>query len=66
MTYTLFKEFSIYHDDGWLYKFTDQDDGIVEISYHECKNGTKIQLGNSFHIRKDCIENFISVLNELK
>jgi hypothetical protein len=58
MTYTITKEIRIVHkQDGWEYVFTTDEYGTVSV---EGDNGLGI------HIPKDCIQNFIRVLEQLK
>jgi hypothetical protein len=67
MTYQITKEINIHHEeDGWFYQFNTDEYGTVEVSYYELRDGKETQVGKSFHIPKDCIETFISVLQELK
>jgi hypothetical protein len=58
MTYTIIKEIRIVHkQDGWEYVFTTDEYGTVSV---EGDNGVGI------HIPKDCIQNFIDALEQLK
>ena len=59
MTYTTTKHIKIEHDeDGWSFDFTADECGTVSI---EDGNGPGYQ---TIHIPKDCLESFISVLEE--
>ena len=68
MTYQITKQINIHHqDDGWFYQLNTTDEyGMVKVSYYELHDGKETQVGKSFHIPKDCIETFISVLQQLK
>jgi hypothetical protein len=61
MTYSITKEIRIRNDeDGWEYIFTTDEYGTVSI---QDSNGPAFQV---YHIPKDCIQNFIDVLEQLK
>ena len=67
MTYQITKEINIYpQDNGWFYQLNTDEYGTVEVSYYELCDGKETQVGKSFYIPKDCIETFISVLQQLK
>jgi hypothetical protein len=66
MNYSITKEFRIHHEDGWFYQFTDDGDGCIEVEYYEVIDGAETQEGSSFSIPKDCISQFINVLEQLK
>ena len=58
MTYTITKSICLHNkEDGWKYVFTTDEYGTVSV---EDDNGLGI------HIPKDCIQNFIRVLEQLK
>ena len=67
MTYSITKEFRIHHEeDSWFYKFTDDGEGCIEISYYEVFENTETKEGSSFSIEKKCISQFINVLEQLR
>ena len=66
MIYQVTKEFRIHHEDGWFYTFTDDGEGCIEVEYYEVIGGVETKQGSSFSIPKDCIANFINVLEQLK
>ena len=66
MTYQITRELRIHHEDGWFYQFTDDGEGLVEINQYTSHGIEETKTGETFHIPKDCIETFISVLQELK
>lgn len=66
MTYSIIKKFRIFHEDGWFYQFTDDGEGCIEVEYYELIANTETKKGTSFHIPKDCIQNFIDTLEQLK
>jgi hypothetical protein len=58
MTYTITKEIRIVHkQDGWQFVFTTDEYGTVSVGGDD---------GVGIHIPKDCIQNFIRVLEQLK
>ena len=64
MTYDIQKEIKIHHKtDGWEYGFTADEYGTVCVSY-------KVMGADAgkppFYIPKDCIQNFIDVLEQFK
>lgn len=63
--YSITKEIRIIHDDGWHYEFLDDNLGCIEVSCHEGTGIAKTQTGN-LQIPKDCIPQFIRVLEQLK
>lgn len=65
-SYSTTKEIRIHHEDNWFYQFTDDDERFIEISCYETYGIQEAKTGQSFHIPKDCIENFINVLQEMK
>jgi hypothetical protein len=66
MDYQITKEIRIHHEDGWFYQFTDDGQGCIEIDYYETSGMSETKVRTSFSIPKDCISQFISVLEELK
>lgn len=67
MTYAITKKFRIHHgEDGWFYQFTDDGEGCIEVEYYEVIDGAETKQKSSFHIPKDCISQFINVLEQLK
>jgi len=66
MDYQITKEIRIHHEDGWFYEFTDDGEGCIEIEYYELIGNVETKQGSSFSIPKDCIHQFISVLEQLK
>ena len=61
MTYSITKEIRIVHkQDGWEYVFTTDEYGTVSVT---TSNDATFQ---NIHIPKDCIQNFIRVLEQLK
>ena len=66
MTYSITKEIRIHHEDGWFYQFTDDGEGCIEVEYYETSGITETKQGNSLHIPKDCIPQFIQILEQLK
>jgi hypothetical protein len=66
MNYAITKEIRIHHEDGWFYQFTDDSEGCIEVEYYETSGITETKQGNSLHIPKDCIPQFIQILEELK
>ena len=59
MTYTVTKEIKIIHDEhGFCFNFTTDEYGTVTI---QDGNGPEVE---TIHIPKDCLESFISVLEE--
>jgi hypothetical protein len=66
MTYDIQKEIKIRHTtDDWEYSFTADEYGTVCIFYTE---GMEAMTGETktIHIPKDCIQNFIDVLEQFK
>jgi len=66
MDYQITKEIRIHHEDGWFYQFSDDGEGCIEVECYETSGVTETKQGKSFHIPKDCISHFISVLEQLK
>lgn len=66
MFYSVTKqEMYISNEDGLLYKFIGDGSKFIMIDYYELVNGVETKV-NSFHIHKDCISTFISVLEQMK
>jgi len=66
MTYQISKEIRILHEqDDWDYVFTTDEYGTVCFASHE---GLDAMTGKSTHIfiPKDCIQNVIDALEQLK
>ena len=66
MTYSITKEIRIHHEDGWFFQFTDDGQDLVEINQYTTHGIEETKTGEPFHIPKDCLETFISVLQELE
>ena len=67
MTYAITKKFRIHHEeDGWFYQFTDDGEGCIEVEYYEEIGGAETKQGSSFSIPKDCISQFINVLEQMR
>jgi hypothetical protein len=66
MNYSITKEFRIHHEDGWFYQFTDDGEGCIEVEYYEVIGGVETKQGSSFSIPKDCICQFINVLEQMR
>ena len=66
MNYSITKEFRIHHEDGWFYQFTDDGDGCIEVEYYEEIGGVETKQGSSFSIPKNCISQFINVLEQMR
>jgi hypothetical protein len=64
--YQITKEIRIHHEDGWFYQFSDDGEGSIEVDYYEVNGITETQQGDGLRIPKDCISQFISVLEEMK
>lgn len=65
MTYEITKQIRIHNtEDDWDYVFTTDEYGSVEISYNQDLKLTPHT--TKFFIPRDCIQNFINALNELK
>jgi hypothetical protein len=65
MTYQITKQITFHNqDEGWFYELNTDEYGTIGV-YYELRDGEENQIG-SFHIPKDCIETFISVLQQLK
>ena len=66
-TYQITKKIRIHqHEDGWFYQFSDDGEGSIEVDYYEVDVITETKQGDGLGIPKDCISQFISVLEELK
>jgi hypothetical protein len=66
MTYEIAKQITIHHKtDDWEYVFTNDEYGTVCVHYTE---GMEAMTGETktIHIPKDCIQNFIDVLEQFK
>ena len=64
MTYEITKQVRIHHqEDGWEYGFTADEYGTVCVSYKVIGADT---CKTPFYIPKDCINNFISALEQFK
>ena len=66
MTYHITKEIRIHHEDGWFYQFTDDNEYNVELSCYEVNGIEETKQGSSFSIPKDCISQFINVLEQMR
>ena len=67
MTYQITKEIRIHHkEDGWFYQFTNDGEGIVEITQYTTHGIEERKTGEPFYIPKDCIIDFIEVLTEMR
>ena len=66
MTYQITKQFRIHHEDGWFYQFTDYNEYNVELSCYEVNGIEETKQGSSFSIPKDCISQFINVLEQMR
>ena len=66
MTYAITKEFRIHHEDGWFYQFTDDGEGFIEVDYYEGIKCVETKQGSSFSIPKNCISQFINVLEQMR
>lgn len=65
MTYEISKQVRIHHQkDDWDYVFKTDVDGTVKVAYNE--NLRVVPHNTSIHIPKDCINNFISALEQFK
>jgi hypothetical protein len=64
--YQITKEIRIHHEDGWFYQFSDDGEGSIEVDYYEVNGITETKQGDGLRIPKDCISQFISVLEEMK
>jgi hypothetical protein len=61
MTYEITKSICIHHkEDGWQFVFTTDEYGTVSVS---TSNDATFK---NIHIPKDCIQNFIDALEQLK
>jgi hypothetical protein len=66
-TYTITKEIRIHHnEENWFYQFTDDDEGCIEVSSYETYGIQETKTGQTLHIPKDVLEQFISVLQYMK
>ena len=66
MTYEIAKQIRIHHqEDDWEYVFTNDEYGTVGVCYTE---GMEAMTGETktIHIPKDCIQNFIDILEQFK
>ena len=67
MTYSITREIRLHHEeDGWFYQFTDDGEGTVEVESYTVYGIEERKSGYPFHIPKDCIDQFIQILMELK
>ena len=67
MTYQITRQLRIHNiEDDWFYQLTDDGQGLVEINQYTSHGIEETKTGETFHISKDCLETFISVLQELK
>ena len=66
MNYHITKEIRIHHEDGWFYQFTDDNEYNVELSCYEVNGIEETKQGSSFSIPKDCISQFINVLEQMR
>jgi len=67
MTYSITQEIRIHHkEDDWFYQFTDDGEGLVEITQYTTRGVEETKTGEHFYISKDCIDTFIRVLEQLK
>ena len=65
MPYEISKQIRIYNtEDEWDYVFTTDEYGTVEVAYRE--NLRVMPDSPAIHIPKDCIQNFIDALEQLK
>ena len=65
MTYEISKQVRIHYKEGdWDYVFTTDEYGTVKVAYNE--NLRVMPHTTSIHIPKDCIQNFIDVLEQFK
>jgi hypothetical protein len=66
MTYEISKQVRIhYKEDDWDYVFTTDEYGTVKVAYNE-NLGVMPHHTTNIHIPKDCINNFISALEQFK
>jgi hypothetical protein len=64
-TYEITKQIRIHYLKGdWDYVFTTDEYGTVKVAYNE--NLRVMPHTTSIHIPKDCIQNFIDVLEQFK
>lgn len=66
MDYSITKEIRIHHEEGWFYQFTDDGEDHVEFSSYDTSGVSEIKQGESHFIPKDCIDQIIKVLEQLK
>ena len=63
--YSITKEIRIHHEDGWHYEFLDDGEGCIEVFCHEGTGIARVQTGH-LTIPKDCVYQFICVLEQLR
>ena len=66
MTYSITQEIRIHHEDGWLYQFTDDGEGSVEITPYTTHGVEERKSGEGFYLPKDCIQHFIDALEQMR
>ena len=64
--YTITKEIRIHNEDGWFYQLNNDGEGCIEFSYYEIQGISEVKQGDSFFIRKDCIQHVINTLEQFK
>lgn len=65
--YQITKEIRLHHpEDNWFYQFSDDGQGSVEFAPYTTHGIEKRKSGDSFYIPKDCLEQFIQILQEFK
>lgn len=66
MTYSITKQIRLHHEDGWFYQFSDDGEGSIEVETYTTHGIEEHKSGEGFYIPKDCLNDFIQILSELK
>jgi len=67
MSYQITKEIRLHsEEDDWFYQFIDDGEGNVEVAPYTTHGIEERKSGDSFYIPKDCIDDFVKILQELK
>ena len=65
--YKITKQIRLHHsEDNWFYQFSDDGEYNVEVAVYHGQGIAEEKEGQSFFIPKDCLDQFIQVLQEFK
>jgi len=65
--YQITKEIRLHHpEDNWFYQFSDDGQNMVEVAVYHGQGIAEEKEEPSYFIPKDCLDQFIQILQEFK